>query len=164
MAIQITLRISNDRNVLTIEKMIKLIRSKGLVCSKVSENSIVFEKDGVTYRIIFDGKRFQLGLVYSLDDGAPAQMLLMASNQLNLEGCGVKASLNIDTNNPGNNKLVFSVDGFCHRPKDFATDFDFSMEALKGGVERHRSICQKISSDESRKTSQRKIGFVQNYK
>lgn len=163
MAIQITLRISNDKKVLTIDKISKYIRSKGMTCRRVSEDSVEFEKEGARYKIFFDGRRFQLGLVFSLDDSTPAQMLLMASNQFNLEGCGVKASMNIDANNPANNMLVFSVDGFCHRPKDFEKDFDYSMEAIKGGVERHRSICQKYTADAASKPSRRKIGFIQNY-
>ena len=70
--------------------------------------------------------------------------------------------MNIDANNPGNNLLVFSVDGFCHRPKDFKKDFDLSMEAIKGGVERHRAICKKFTADASTQPTRRKIGFIQN--
>ena len=163
MAIQITVRISNDRNVLTIDKISKYIQSKGMKCQKVAENSVEFEKDGAKYKMYFDGRRFQLGLVFSVDEETPAQMLLMASNQLNLEGCGVKASMSIDANNPGNNRLVFSVDGFCHRPKDFEKDFDFSMEVLRCGIERHRTIFQKYTADTPPQPARRKIGFVQNY-
>ena len=161
MAIQITLRISNDKNVLTIDKISKYIKSKGMTCRTVSENSVEFEKEGARYKMFFDGHRFQLGLVFSLDEAAPAQMLLKASNQFNLESCGVKASMNIDENNPANNLLVFSADGFYHRPKDFEKDLDCSIEAIKGGVERHRSICQKLSSDAASQPARRKIGFIQ---
>lgn len=163
MAIQITLRISNDRNVLTIDKISRYIRNKGMTCHSVTENSVEFEKEGTKYKIFFDGIRFQLALVFSIGEGTPAQMLLMASNQLNLEGCGVKASMNIDANNPTNNLLVFSVDGFCHRPNDFEMDFDYSMQALKGGVERYRSICEQFNKDTAPKPAKRKIGFIQHY-
>lgn len=163
MAIQITLRISNDRNILTINKITKYLRSKGLTCHMVSDDYLEFEKEGTRYKMYFDGQRFQLGLVFSIEEGLSTQMLLMASNQFNLEGCGVKASMNIDANNPGNSILVFSVDGFCHRPKDFEKDFDLSMEAIKGGIERHRAICQKFSADVSPQPTRRKIGFIQNY-
>jgi len=163
MGIQITLRITNDRNALTLDKIAKCIHRKGMTCHRVSENAIEFEKDGSRYKMFLDGRRFQLGQVFGIDKGTPAQMLLMASNQFNLEGCGVKASINIDADNPGNNILVFSVDGFCHRPKDFEKDFDFSIEALKGGVERHRTICQKYSAETSSHPVRRKIGFIQSY-
>ena len=161
MAIQITLRISNDKNVLTVDKISKYIKSKGMTCRTLSENSVEFEKEGAKYKMFFDGRRFQLGLVFSLDEAAPAQMLLKASNQFNLESCGVKVSMNLDENNPANNLLVFSADGFYHRPKDFEKDFDCSIEAIKGGVERHRSICQKLSSDAAPQPARRKIGFIQ---
>lgn len=162
MAIQITLRISNDKNVLTLDKISKYIMSKGMNCHRSSDDCIEFLKDGEKYKLFFDGRRFQLGMVFSLDKETPSQMLLMASNQFNLEGRGVKASMNIDANDPDNNLLVFSVDGFCHRPKDFEQDFDLSMEALKGGVERHHSICQKFTLEATPEPPRKRIGFVQN--
>ena len=163
MAIQITLRITNDRNVLTIDKISKYIRSKGMKCRKVSEECVEFDKDDTRYKMFFDGRRFQIGTVFAVGEETPAQMLLMASNQLNLEGCGVKASMNIDADNPSKNMLVFSVDGFCHRPKDFEKDFDFSIEALKGGMERLHSICQKFTEDSTSQPQTRRIGFIQSY-
>lgn len=163
MSIHIKLHISNDREMITIEKIAKYIQSKGLTCQEITKDYVKFEKEGGKYEIFSDGRRFQLGLVYSVAEGTPMQTLLLASNQFNLEGCGVKASMNIDANNPDNNKLFFSVDGFCHRPKDFRKDFDFSMEALKGGADLLRTICEKIAANTPTQPVKRRIGFIPNY-